>query len=53
MSVKISKYETIPVLPATKTDVDEYGRKGQTYDEIISGLLRKSKKLDKLEVLKK
>ncbi len=33
------KYETIPVFESTKKQVDNFGRKGETYDDLIKRLL--------------
>ena len=38
------KYETIPVFPETKMRVDEFGKKNETYDELINRLLEIAKK---------
>ncbi len=37
------KYETIPVFPETKILVDEFGKKNETYDELINRLLKIAK----------
>jgi len=33
------KFETIPVRPSTKKMVDDFGKKGETYDEIVIRML--------------
>ncbi|WP_316506313.1 DUF7557 family protein [Nitrosopumilus sp.] len=33
------KYEDIPVFIATKKSIDEFGRKNETYDDVINRLL--------------
>jgi len=37
------KYETIPVFPKTKDAVDKYGKKSETYDDVINRLLKTAK----------
>jgi len=37
----VRKYVTIPITPETKSKVDDVGRKGQTYNQIIQELLSK------------
>jgi len=33
------KYENIPVFSSTKRTIDEFGRKNETYDDVINRLL--------------
>jgi hypothetical protein len=36
-----ANYATIPIKPATKSRLDQFGRKNQTYDELVCEILNK------------
>lgn len=46
------KYALIPVLPQTKNRIDNLGKKGQTYDELVNYIIDKITKTTSTEVSK-
>lgn len=43
MTQTANKYKYLPIKSDTKAELDTIGRKGQTYDQLISQLIRKWK----------
>ena len=37
--IMTAKYETIPVINRTKSRINHFGNKGETYDQILNKLL--------------